>query len=320
MTLAITPDPQSARATFRERTCAIARAPDDAALHLARLHAALQLPGAEPVQGALADLFAATPLTDPSLRRNALQMAEARLNPHVASGYNYDNLAAFVERSLQNLEMDALDLVQLHCPPTGVYRSHVAFDALERLQAESKIRHYGVSVETVEEALLAIERPNVKTVQIIFNMFRQKPADLFFTTAKAHHVGILARVPLASGLLTGKITRETTFAPDDHRNFNRYGESFDVGETFSGVDLDAAFNAVEGLKAMTPPGFSLTQFALRWILMFDAVTCAIPGAKRPQQVADNCTASGLPAIDGDVMRSVRVIYDTYIRDLVHYRW
>ena len=246
--------------------------------------------------------------------------AGRRLDPHTASGYNAANLTAFVERSLQNLEMDALDLVQLHCPPSGVYRSHVAFDALDRLQEQGKIRHYGVSVETVEEALLAIEHPNVKTVQIIFNMFRQKPADLFFTSAKAHHVGILARVPLASGLLTGKITRETTFAEDDHRNFNRYGESFDVGETFSGVDLNAALGAVEGLNAMTPSGFTLTQFALRWILMFDAVTCAIPGAKRPDQVAQNCSASSLPAIDGDVMRSVRVIYDTYIRDLVHHRW
>lgn len=246
--------------------------------------------------------------------------AGRRLDPHVASGYNYANLAAFVERSLQNLEMDALDLVQLHCPPTAVYKSHVAFDALDRLQAEGKIRHYGVSVETVDEALAAIEHPNVKTVQIIFNMFRQKPADLFFMSAKAHHVGILARVPLASGLLTGKITRETQFAADDHRNFNRYGESFDVGETFSGVDLDAAFGAIEGLKQLTPAGYSLTQFALRWILMFDAVSCAIPGAKRPDQVADNCSAAHMPPIDEDVMRSVRVIYDTYIRDLVHHRW
>jgi len=246
--------------------------------------------------------------------------AGRRLDPHTAAGYNYDNLAAFVERSLQNLEMDALDLVQLHCPPTGVYHSHVAFDALDRLQEQGKIRHYGVSVETVEEAQAAIQHPNVKTVQIIFNMFRQKPADYFFTLAKAKGVGILARVPLASGLLTGKITRETTFAEDDHRNFNRYGESFDVGETFSGVDLEAAFNAIEGLKAMTPPGFTLAQFALRWILMFDAVSCAIPGAKRPNQVADNCSASDMPAIDEHVMRSVRVIYDTYIRDLVHYRW
>jgi len=247
--------------------------------------------------------------------------AGRRLDPHVASGYNYENLAAFIDRSRQNLEMDTLDLVQLHCPPTAVYHSHVAFDALDRLQEEGKIRHYGVSVESVEEALLAIEHhPNVKTVQIIFNMFRQKPADLFFPMAKARQIGVLARVPLASGLLTGKITRESTFAPDDHRNFNRFGESFNVGETFSGVDLDVAFNAIEGLEAMKPAGFSLTQFALRWILMHDAVSCAIPGGKRPAQVAENCSASDMPAIDEGVMRSVRVIYDTYIRDLVHYRW
>jgi len=246
--------------------------------------------------------------------------AGRRLDPHVAAGYTYENLRAFVERSLQNLEMESLDLVQLHCPPSEVYDRPEVFDALDRLTQEGKIRNYGVSVEKVSEALKAIEYPNVQTVQIIFNIFRQKPAEMFFHSAASRHVGILARVPLASGLLTGKITPQTTFAADDHRNFNRYGESFDVGETFSGVPLDAAFDAVEGLKSLVPPGASMAQFALRWILMFPAVTCAIPGAKRPDQVADNCAAADLAPIDHSEMEVTRVIYDTYVRPHVHPRW
>lgn len=246
--------------------------------------------------------------------------AGRRLDPHSAEGYTYENLAAFVDRSRQNLEMDTLDLVQLHCPPTEVYYRPQVFEALDRLQAEGKIRHYGVSVEKVEEALKAIEYPGVKTVQIIFNIFRQRPAELFFREAQAKQIGILARVPLASGLLTGKISRDTQFAPDDHRNFNRFGESFDVGETFSGVDFDAALAAVEGLRPLVPSGVSMAQFALRWCLMFDAVTCVIPGAKRPDQVEDNSRAASLPAIDHTAMDAVRVVYDTYIRDLVHHRW
>jgi aryl-alcohol dehydrogenase-like predicted oxidoreductase len=246
--------------------------------------------------------------------------AGRRLNPHNAEGYTYENLLAFVDRSRKNLAMDTLDLVQLHCPPTEVYYRPQVFDALDRLQAEGKIRHYGVSVEKVEEALKAIDYPNVKTVQIIFNLFRQRPAELFFREAEARRIGILARVPLASGLLTGKITRETVFAPDDHRNFNRFGESFDVGETFSGVDFEGALAAVEGLRPLVPPGWTMAQFALRWCLMFDAVTCVIPGAKRPDQVEDNSRASDAPSIDRSAMEAARVIYDTYIRNLVHHRW
>ena len=209
--------------------------------------------------------------------------------------------------------MDALDLVQLHCPPTTVYYRPEVFERWTACRSKGKIKHYGVSVEKVDEALKAIEYPNVKTVQIIFNIFRQKPIESFFREAKAHHVGILARVPLASGLLTGKITRETVFPADDHRNFNRYGESFDVGETFSGVDLEAAFDALEGIKTLVPPGWSMTQFALRWILMFDAVTCAIPGAKRPDQVAENASAAACQPSTRMPWRRLRVIYDTYIQ-------
>lgn len=246
--------------------------------------------------------------------------AGRRLDPHTAAGYNRANLTAFIERSLQNLEVDALDLVQLHCPPSEVYDRPEVFGILDDLRAAGKIKHYGVSVEKVSEALKAIEYPNVETIQIIFNMYRMKPADMLLRLTEAQHVGILARVPLASGLLTGKITPDTVFPADDHRNFNRYGQAFDVGETFSGVPLKDAFDALEGIKDELPAGFTMTQFALRWILMFSAVTCAIPGAKSPAQVRENVSASDMPAIDADVMESLKVIYDTYIKAHVHHRW
>ena len=246
--------------------------------------------------------------------------AGRRLSPHTAAGYNEKNIDAFIEDSLRNLATDCLDLVQLHCPPTDVYYQPELFGALDRLMEAGKIRYYGVSVERVEEALKAIEYPNVQTVQIIFNCFRHRPADLFFEQAKKKQVGILARVPLASGMLTGKVTRDSQFAPDDHRNFNRHGEAFDVGETFSGVDFETALAAVEELRLLVPPGMTLSQFALRWILMFDAVTCAIPGGKRPSQVAENCAASDLPALPEGTMAAVRKIYDASIRAGVHQRW
>jgi aryl-alcohol dehydrogenase-like predicted oxidoreductase len=246
--------------------------------------------------------------------------AGRRLSPHNAAGYNARNLTAFVEDSLRNLETDCLDLVQLHCPPTEVYYRPEVFGVLDDLAAAGKIRHYGVSVERVEEALKAIEYPNVQSVQIIFNCFRHRPAELFFGEAVRRKVGILARVPLASGLLTGKLTRESQFEADDHRNFNRHGEQFDVGETFSGVDYDVALEAVEELRAVAPAGMSMAQFALKWILMFDAVTCAIPGAKRPDQVAANCAASDLAPLTPETMAAVKSVYDRRIKPLVHARW
>lgn len=246
--------------------------------------------------------------------------AGRRLNPHVADGYNAANLTAFVERSLKNLETDCLDLVQLHCPPTEVYYRPEVFEALDDLVRAGKIRYYGVSVEKVEEALKAIEYPNVQTVQIIFNMFRHRPAELFFQEAKRRRVGILARVPLASGLLTGKMTAQTSFSSDDHRQFNRYGEAFDRGETFSGVDYESGLAAVEEIRALLPQGVSMSQFALRWILMFDAVTCAIPGGKRPSQVNDNAAASDLPPLTELQMTRLREIYGKYVRKQVHHRW
>lgn len=240
--------------------------------------------------------------------------------PHVAEGYNRANLSASVERCLKNLSTDCIDLLQLHCPPTKVFYMPEVFGVLDDLVKAGKIRYYGVSVEKIDEALKAIEYPNVQSVQMIFNMFRQRPADDFFEQAKARHVGILARVPMASGMLTGKMTANTRFEQDDHRAFNRHGEAFDRGETFSGVDYNVGLQAVEELKAICPAGVSMAQFALRWILMFDAVTCAIPGAKRPSQVDENFSAADLPPISDETMAKVRSIYDQRIREIVHQYW
>ncbi len=246
--------------------------------------------------------------------------AGRRLDPHVAGGYNRENLTAFVERSLKNLGVDTIDLLQLHCPPSEVFYTPEVFAILDDLVSDGKIRHYGVSVEKVEEALKAIEYPGVRTVQIIFNIFRQRPADLFFQEAKRRRVGIIARVPLSSGMLTGKMTRATTFEPDDHRAYNRQGESFDRGETFSGVNYEAGLQAVEELRPLVPEGMTMAQFALRWILMFDAVSCVIPGAKRPSQAEDNAGAAALPPLPETTMERVREIYNRLVRDQVHHYW
>jgi aryl-alcohol dehydrogenase-like predicted oxidoreductase len=247
--------------------------------------------------------------------------AGRRLDPHVAAGYkNRENLTAFIERSLKNLRVEALDLVQLHCPPTEVYYMPEVFGFLDDLVQVGKLKFYGVSVEKVEEALKAIEYPNVQSVQIIFNIFRQRPAELFFDVARQRQIGILARVPLASGLLSGKMTRQTSFPADDHRNFNRYGQSFDVGETFSGVDYDTGLEAVEQLRPLVPPGATMAQFALRWILMFKAVSCAIPGAKNAAQATQNAQAADLPPLSDEAMAQIRAIYASKIKPLVHQRW
>lgn len=246
--------------------------------------------------------------------------AGRRLEPHVAGGYTAENISGFVERSLQNLDTDALDLLQLHCPPTEVYYFPELFDGLDRLVEQGKVRHYGVSVEKVEEALKAVEYPNVKTVQIIFNIFRQRPADLFFEVAKRRRVGILARLPLSSGMLSGKMTLQSQFNRDDHRSFNRRGEAFDRGETFSGVDYETGLRVVEELRRLVPEGMTMAQFALRWILMHDAVSCAIPGAKRPSQAEENVRAADLPPLPDETMRAVRELYEQHIRPLVHHYW
>lgn len=246
--------------------------------------------------------------------------AGRRLNPHVAGGYNRANLTAFVEDSLKNLDSDIIDLLQLHCPPTEVYYMPEVFSVLDDLVQQGKIRYYGVSVEKVEEALKALEYPGVQSIQIIFNIFRQRPADLFFARAQERKVGILARVPLSSGMLTGKMKQESKFSSDDHRQFNRHGEAFDRGETFSGVDFELGLRTVEQLRPLVPAGWTLAEFALRWILMFKAVTCAIPGAKSSAQVEENCRTADLPPIPEATMQQVGEIYDRFIREKVHHYW
>lgn len=247
--------------------------------------------------------------------------AGRRLNPHIASGYNNrQNLTGFVERSLKNLQTEALDLLQLHCPPSEVYAMPEVFAILDELVQQGKVRFYGVSVERVDEALQALTYPNLQSVQIIFNMFRFKPAEQFFAAAREREVGILARVPLASGLLTGKLNAQTQFSPNDHRNFNRSGEAFDQGETFAGVNYETGLQAVDALRPLVPQDASMAQLALRWILMFPEVTTAIPGAKNPQQAEDNVKAAALPALSAETMQHVREVYDRYIRSQVQERW
>jgi aryl-alcohol dehydrogenase-like predicted oxidoreductase len=246
--------------------------------------------------------------------------AGRRLNPHMADGYTKANIEAFIDRSLKNLDIDSLDLVQLHCPPTEVYYRPEMFEGLEEIRKAGKIKHYGVSVEKVEEALKAIEYPGVVSVQIIFNMFRQRPAGLFFQEAKRRNVAVIARVPLASGLLSGKITAATQFAAEDHRNFNRNGEAFDVGETFAGVPFETGLAAVEEVRKLVPSGASMAQFALRWILMHEAVTVVIPGARNGDQAKANAAASDLAALSADVMGASREVYERLIAPHVHHRW
>jgi aryl-alcohol dehydrogenase-like predicted oxidoreductase len=241
-----------------------------------------------------------------------------RLNPD-PKAYTYANMTAAVDASLRELGTDTIDLLQLHVPPIEVYNAET-FGILDDLAREGKIRHYGVSVERIDQAMKAMEFPNVQSVQIIFNMFRQRPAEEFFGEAKRRRVGVLARVPLASGLLTGKMTRATIFSADDHRNYNREGQSFDRGETFSGVDYDDGLQAVDELRPLVPPGATMAEMALRWILMFDAVACAVAGARRPAQAEDNTRAVNLPPLSDETMAEVRAIYDRHIREQVHHRW
>ena len=246
--------------------------------------------------------------------------AGRRLSPHVAEGYNRENLTAFVERSLANLNVEAIDLLQLHCPPTPVFYMPEVFGVLDDLVRAGKLRHYGVSVEKVEEALKAIEYPGVQSVQIVYNLFRQRPAELLFRETLRRRVGILARLPLSSGMLSGRLRAETAFAADDHRNFNRDGAAFDKGETFSGLDYATGLAAVDALRPWVPPTQTMSQFALRWILMNEAVTCAIPGGRRPAQVDENMLAADLPALSPETMAAVAEIYAHRVRDQVHQRW
>ncbi len=241
-----------------------------------------------------------------------------QVNPE-PRGYTRRNMTAFVEDSLRNLGVETIDLMQLHCPPVDVYTPQV-IGVLDDLVQQGKIRHYGVSVERLVEAEKAMEFPNVQSVMIIFNMFRQRPAETFLDKAKNRGVGVIARVPLASGLLTGKMTHATTFSRDDHRAFNRQGQAFDRGETFSGVDFETGLRAAEELRPLIPPDATMAQLALRWILMFGGVTCTIPGARRPSQAEDNIRAADLPPLSASTMEKIRGIYDRTIRAAVHQSW
>ncbi|MGI4738260.1 MAG: aldo/keto reductase [Janthinobacterium lividum] len=243
-----------------------------------------------------------------------------RLQPHTTEAYQSAALRGFVEDSLRNMGLETLDLVQLHCPPTDVYYRPEIFELFDRLKEEGKILNLGVSVEKVEEGLKAIEFPNVITVQLIFNMFRQRPAELFFKEAARRNVGIIVRVPLASGLLTGKFSAQTQFDKDDHRNFNRDGAAFDKGETFAGVDYNTGLAAVEELKGVFPGQPELAPLALRWILMFPEVSCIIPGASKPEQLLSNLKTEALPALTSEQLAAVRGIYDRLIGPQVQPLW
>jgi aryl-alcohol dehydrogenase-like predicted oxidoreductase len=243
-----------------------------------------------------------------------------KISPHVSAGYTLEVLEGYVNDSLKNTGLETLDLIQLHCPPTEVYYRPEIFALFNRLKQQGKIRNLGVSVEKVEEAIKAIQYPNVTTVQIIFNMFRHRPSELFFSLAKERNVGIIVRVPLASGLLSGKMTRETTFGPDDHRTFNRDGQAFDKGETFSGVDFELGLTAVEALKKLFPDSENLAAWAIRWILMFDEVSCVIPGASKLRHVESNVKASDLPALTDEQMAGVKAVYEKYVKEHVHQVW
>ncbi len=252
--------------------------------------------------------------------RLAVATKFGRRVPLDLSLYTYDNFRAWLERSRENLGVETVNLVQLHSLPWETYYTPSVFEACDRLVDEGLVRAYGVSVDKVEQALKAIEHPGVSTVQIIFNIFRQRPAGLFFEQARARDIGVIARVPLASGLLTGKLTRESTFAPDDHRTFNRHGEVFDQGETFAGVDFETGLDAVEALRPLVPGGATLAQLALRWILMFDAVSTVIPGAKTPEQARANAAAAGLAPLPGETIERIDALYGERIAPLVHQRW
>ncbi|ALJ00520.1 aldo/keto reductase [Rufibacter tibetensis] len=243
-----------------------------------------------------------------------------QIQPHVSQGYTPESLTKYVEQSLQNMKLETLDLIQLHCPPTEVYTRPEIFETFDRLKEQGKIRNLGVSVELVDEALMAMKYPNVTTVQVIFNMFRLKPSEQLFSAAKENNIGLIVRVPLASGLLTGKMSHETTFQPEDHRTFNRNGEAFDKGETFSGVDFDLGLDAVEELKQLFPGQEPLAAWALRWILMFPEVSTVIPGASRPEQITSNLNAAALPPLTSEQMEGVQSVYDKFIKQTVHQLW
>ena len=246
--------------------------------------------------------------------------AGRRINPHVAKGYyDKDLMESFVDRSLSNLGIESIDLLQMHCPPTEVYSSDYTFEMLDYLVGKGKIQNYGFSVETVDQALECIKKPNTKSIQVIFNIFRQKPAEKLFKIAKEKKIAIIARVPLASGLLTGKFNKDSSFTSDDHRNYNIKGDAFDIGETFSGVNYFKGLDAINDLKSILPDGMTLSQLSLKWILMHDAVSVVIPGAKNKDHVQLNTNSSEVDEISF-LMNAINDIYKKYFYDDIHHRW
>ncbi len=258
--------------------------------------------------------------TYPGPRPYVATKAGRRLPAQTVAGYTRRNLSDWIERSLTNLEVETLDLVQLHCPPTDLYYVPQAFEMLDELKRAGKVRDYGVSVERVEEAIKALEYPGVASIQIIYNIFRQRPHDMLFDLARKRNVAIIARVPLASGLLSGKYRADTVFDASDHRQFNRHGEAFDVGETFAGVPYETGLAAVEQIRGIMGGDRSMAQLALRWILMSEAVTVAIPGARNAEQAQSNAAAAALPPLDREMMAELATIYAERIRPHVHHRW
>jgi len=242
-----------------------------------------------------------------------------RLDPHIAEGYNLKNIETFIDRSLSNLRVDCIDLLQLHCPPSEICPRKETYEMMDEIVKKGKIAHYGVSVEKVSEAMDAIQFPNIKSIQLIFNIFRQKPSEIFFKEATKKNVAIIARVPLASGMLTGKMNKDSIFPKNDHRNYNINGDAFDVGETFSGVNFEKGLEAAQRLKDILPVGFSLTDLALKWILMHKEVTVVIPGAKNKQQVRNNLMASDKDDIS-EIISKINLVYDQLIRSDVQDRW
>lgn len=255
----------------------------------------------------------------PDARMLVATKAGRRLDPHIAEGYTAENILRFAERSRENLEVETLDLLQLHCPPTDVYYRPELFAAMDDMVDRGLVRHYGVSVERVEEGLKALDYPHVATVQIIFNPFRLRPAERFLDEARRRGVGVIARVPLASGLLTGKMKPDSSFADDDHRSFNREGEAFDRGETFSGVPFEVGLEAVEELRPLVGDA-PMAEFALRWILSFDGVSTVIPGAKNAAQARANAAAGSSPPLHAESLARVMDVYERLIRPHVHHRW
>jgi len=245
--------------------------------------------------------------------------AGRRLNPHTADGYNLLNIESFIDRSLKNLSVECIDLLQLHCPPTETYSKKETYEMLDEIVTKGKIANYGISVETVSQAQEALKYPNIKSIQIIFNIFRQKPSEVFFKEAREKNVAIIVRVPLASGMLTGKMNKDWVFPENDHRNYNIKGVAFDVGETFSGVNFEKGLEAVERLKDLLPIGFSLTDLALKWILMHEEVTVVIPGAKNKQQVKNNLIASDKNDIT-EIISKINLVYEELIKPDVQDRW